>query len=176
MEGAPLNTAEINILPVLIVLIPIWIIIRLTILKRKNFTLSYHECLVNIFFIYMLVVAHITLFPIQFALPTVFHFNIIPFYSIYDAIINFPISIQFRIILGNIMLFIPFGFFLGFIWTNKFNHIWTVASASFICSLAIELFQLSQNNRYTNVDDLILNTLGGVIGYGILKLFKKYMR
>ena len=39
-------------------------------------------------------------------------------------------------------------------------------------SVLVELSQLV-NNRSTDVDDLIMNTLGGVLGYGVFKLLDR---
>jgi glycopeptide antibiotics resistance protein len=71
--------------------------------------------------------------------------------------------------LQNILLFVPFGFLLPFIWPNinKFRY---VVLSGFSFSLLIELSQLL-NNRSTDVDDLILNTLGAILGYLLFRLF-----
>ncbi|NFH31516.1 VanZ family protein, partial [Clostridium sporogenes] len=42
-------------------------------------------------------------------------------------------------------------------------------------SMFIEITQLL-NNRSTDIDDLILNTIGGLIGYGIYKMFVCVMK
>lgn len=74
----------------------------------------------------------------------------------------------------NIVLFIPFGLLVPIIWTRmgKIRYI-LLYGAGF--SLIIELSQLL-NNRSTDVDDLILNTLGALIGYGIFEKLKKPLR
>ncbi|MCO7124288.1 VanZ family protein [Sporolactobacillus shoreicorticis] len=65
--------------------------------------------------------------------------------------------------LGNMMLFLPFGFFL----TMKYPHFhW--AHTLFIGALfsaTIEWIQLFMPNRMTDIDDVILNTTGAVLGY-----------
>lgn len=69
----------------------------------------------------------------------------------------------------NIILFMPFGFLLPLIWSRfeRFRCVW-IAGASF--SALIELSQLL-NNRATDIDDLILNTIGAVLGAMLFKLF-----
>lgn len=69
----------------------------------------------------------------------------------------------------NVLLFVPFGFFLPFIWPNIDKLEYTVLSG-FSFSLLIEISQLF-NNRRTDIDDLILNTLGTLIGYLLFKVF-----
>jgi Glycopeptide antibiotics resistance protein len=69
----------------------------------------------------------------------------------------------------NVLLFVPLGFFLPFIWQNTNKLKYTVLSG-FSFSLLIELSQLF-NNRRTDVDDLLMNTLGTLIGYLMFSVF-----
>lgn len=69
----------------------------------------------------------------------------------------------------NVLLFVPFGFFLPFIWPNMDKLKYTVLSG-FSFSLLVEISQLF-NNRRTDIDDLILNTLGTLLGYLLFKMF-----
>lgn len=69
----------------------------------------------------------------------------------------------------NVLLFVPFGFFWPFIWPNIDKLKYTVLSG-FSFSLLVEISQLF-NNRRTDIDDLILNTLGTLIGYLLLRVF-----
>ncbi len=84
-----------------------------------------------------------------------------------------PFSKDINIIgyLLNILLFVPFGTLVPFIWQKRANFIYTVSTA-FLFSLLIELSQ-SLNNRSTDIDDLLLNTLGAVIGFILYKIFMK---
>lgn len=69
----------------------------------------------------------------------------------------------------NIIMFMPLGFLLPYIWDN-FRNLKSIIFTSFIFSLSIELSQLL-NRRTTDIDDLMMNTLGGILGYFIWKLF-----
>ncbi|MGG5462657.1 VanZ family protein [Clostridium sp. B9] len=74
--------------------------------------------------------------------------------------------------IANAILFIPLGVFLPSLW-SKFERCLNTFLVGFFLSLAIELLQLL-NMRATDIDDLIMNTLGTVIGFFIYKLlFKK---
>jgi len=75
-------------------------------------------------------------------------------------------------IIGNIMLFIPLGLILPlkFKRINKFGK---AVFVGFIFSVFIELTQLLMPYRQTDIDDIILNTLGTGLGYGIYKLWLK---
>lgn len=74
----------------------------------------------------------------------------------------------------NVLLFVPLGFFLPFIWPNIDKLKYTVLSG-FSFSLLIEISQLF-NNRRTDIDDLILNTLGTLIGYLLFRAFIRVTR
>ena len=79
-------------------------------------------------------------------------------------------------LIGNTAMFIP----LGIVWPGvfkKLNTHWKVITAGFGVSLTIEILQLPFFDRATDIDDLILNTLGFLMGYGIYLLAmrkKKY--
>lgn len=70
----------------------------------------------------------------------------------------------------NIIMTIPLGFLLPLIW-KQFRTIKKVALSGFLLSLSIELSQLFTQSRTTTTDDLIMNTLGAIIGYFIFKAF-----
>ena len=63
----------------------------------------------------------------------------------------------------NVLLFMPLGFFLPVLWQRFRKLRWTVLFG-FCTSLLIETLQLF-TFRATDVDDLILNTMGVVLGY-----------
>lgn len=65
----------------------------------------------------------------------------------------------------NIIMFMPLGFLLPLIW-KEFRTITSVSIAGLGFSLAIEFCQLF-NYRATDIDDLMMNTLGAVLGYFI---------
>ena len=64
---------------------------------------------------------------------------------------------------GNIALFVPVGVFWPLCF-GKLDRVWKVVLAGFFFSLLIELSQLLFYERSTDIDDLILNTLGVWIG------------
>ncbi len=81
--------------------------------------------------------------------------------------------------LFNLALTVPFGFFLHYYFQVKLK---TTLIASFCLSLFFELTQLSalyglyqRPYRLFDVDDLILNTLGGIIGYAVAPIFQKLL-
>lgn len=69
----------------------------------------------------------------------------------------------------NIIMFLPLGFLLPLIWED-YQKLRKTTTMGFGFSLAIELCQLFCL-RTTDIDDLLMNTLGSVIGYGIWRCF-----
>lgn len=72
-------------------------------------------------------------------------------------------------LVGNLAAFMP----LGFLWPlflqgqGGRTNVWRVGGLSAVLSLLIEVLQLGSGGRIADVDDLILNTLGGLLGYGV---------
>ena len=66
-------------------------------------------------------------------------------------------------IIMNVFLFIPIGFFVG--GTLKKKHIWNAIGIGFVLSFFIELTQLVTTRGVFNVDDIIHNVLGCIIGF-----------
>lgn len=86
------------------------------------------------------------------SLRTMLNINLVPF----DAYLNWTTWAL------NVVLFAPFGFLLPCGWKG-YDRIGRSALFGFLFSLAIELSQLL-NFRVTDIDDLIANTLGAVVG------------
>jgi glycopeptide antibiotics resistance protein len=78
-------------------------------------------------------------------------------------------------LIGNTTMFIP----LGIVWPSVFPQLdchKKVIAAGVGASLCIEILQLPFFDRVSDIDDLILNSLGFLVGYGIYLLVKKLRR
>lgn len=95
--------------------------------------------------------------------------NFVPFKEMFRY--DITSSLFIKNVLGNIMLFIPLGLFISLYIRNR-NFIITVF-LSFLISCSIEYVQ-SVIGRTVDIDDVILNTFGGLIGYIIYKLGNKF--
>ena len=93
-----------------------------------------------------------------------FGLNLIPFADI----VNSPFAYMKNTIL-NIILFIPMGFFVPAVWKN-YRSFKTMFFMGLAVSLGIELLQIF-TFRLTDIDDLITNTAGTVLGYEISRRF-----
>ena len=97
-----------------------------------------------------------------------FRINLAPFVNITDYEKLFEVKLN---IIGNTAMFIP----IGIIWPSVYKELNTPAKAigaGMLLSLCIEVLQLPFYDRVTDIDDLILNSLGFIIGYGIYAIVK----
>lgn len=104
------------------------------------------------------------------------NYNLIPFRTIYELYIH---DIAFgKQVIGNIVMFIPIGFTVPILF-KYFNNIKRIAILSFVISLSIELTQglinvlTKYSLRSTDIDDLILNIMGGILGFVLFTVLKK---
>src|SRR6187551_924050 len=77
-------------------------------------------------------------------------------------------------ILGNFVMLLPLGIYLPLLYTRlrKAYSFFAVLFICFLVSIGIELLQLATSYRSTDIDDVILNTLGGCTGFIIYLLIK----
>ncbi|MBQ9019278.1 MAG: VanZ family protein [Bacilli bacterium] len=94
--------------------------------------------------------------------------NFIPF----KEILRYSITSRlfYKNVIGNMIMFLPFGFFTSFY--LKSEKIQLPLILTLIASISIEFVQLSIG-RVFDVDDILLNILGGIIGYEIYSLLRK---
>ena len=103
------------------------------------------------------------------------NFNILNF-STYITTLKNPIVYT---VIFNFFLTLPFGVYLRYYFNRKW---WEVIILSFMLSLFFEVTQLSclfgiypRPYRLFDVDDLIVNTTGGLLGYLITPIFSKIL-
>ena len=91
------------------------------------------------------------------------------FYSYKEAWNHFSAR-EWRNIILNIMMFVPFGFLLPLV-SKKFQVFWKTYLAGFLFTFLIEMTQLLFNLGICELDDFMNNTVGAMIGYGFYRLF-----
>lgn len=102
-----------------------------------------------------------------------YRYNLVPFREImryirhHTAIGFWGVALN---ILGNIAAFIPFGVFLELLSEGRMR-LGAVLILSLECSVIVEVLQLLTTFGSCDVDDVILNTCGGVLGYVCYRLF-----
>ena len=170
--------------PVTICITAVWILLRAVAgLHQKRFSLR-REGQLLLVYICILVVTRFTFFPFSkvdgqvqpllFDASKIFppRVNLVPLVHLFD----YPVFREALInLIGNTAMFIP----LGIVWPSVFKRLDThgkVIAAGVGYSLLIEILQLAFFDRVTDIDDLLLNSLGFVLGYGIYLLVKAVKR
>lgn len=124
-----------------------------------------------IFLVYILMIIRIILFrdvPIYAIFKGTFrNVNLIPFYTIYQYIVDSNLDFMKATvnIIENIGIFIPMGIFLPIVCKNLNKK--TIIIVIILVSLAFELTQYIFALGSSDIDDVILNSLGGIIGINI---------
>jgi glycopeptide antibiotics resistance protein len=183
---------EKNIL--LSIAIPFWIIYRgsrICTKKRIGIDCEYkREAVLCLFFAYLLCLTAVTFFPLKLNFRPVSnlesHINLVPIIDTMKKALmyNNRLNIQGRILSfwvknmgGNIILFIPLGILIPVIW-SQFMRAWKTVGIAFLISITIESLQLitlymGNSYRAFDIDDIIMNCIGTLIGYCILKAMIK---
>lgn len=76
---------------------------------------------------------------------------------------------SFENLFGNVVCFLPFGFLLPFLHRDS-RHWWVLLINAFLLVCGIELFQLITDFGAFDVDDILLNCAGAVLGFFLFKL------
>ena len=153
----------------------VWVLIRAICWVRDKKISLKREAALLLVYICLIVVVRFTfcpfgkvdgkIQPLLFDKEKILHFwlNLKPFVYLFDyptlkeALLN---------LIGNVAMFIP----LGIVWPavfRKLDRAWKVIAAGVGVSLCIELLQLPFFGRSTDIDDLLLNSAGFLMGYGI---------
>ena len=150
-----------NVWPMLFIFTVILVTLRLSYLfvNKKKF-IFYREFIMFCFIIYILLLYYIVTFQDNNYGTN----NFVPFREIFRY--HYTSKLFIKNVLGNILLFIPFGIFVTrFLKTKK---IIPTLIISILVSSSIEYAQI-RIGRTADIDDVILNTLGGLIGAYIYK-------
>ena len=176
---------EISFLQMVIFITAVWILVRYLVNRKMNQVDWKRELQLMLVYICIIVISRMVYFPLELENG---HVAPLPFDS--SKIIPFRTNLKpltftwerydgWKInIIGNITMFIP----VGIVWPvcfKQLNDVCKVTLAGFVYTLLIEISQLPFYDRCSDVDDLILNTIGVFIGaviyfaiIGIVRLLK----
>ena len=164
--------------------------LRKSLQKMKN---QKNKCLLLIFILYILFVIKVIVFKYSYAqlqeivngwqkdviwegLSTA-NFTPLKTIKMYIRYYELPGIRSFANLFGNVLIFVPFGMLLPMIHKASQN-IMVLLANGFLFVLGIEVFQLFSAFGAFDVDDIMLNCLGVLIGgvlYHILtRMFRKY--
>ena len=97
-----------------------------------------------------------------------YHYNLVLFKEIkrfWNYRDQVGLFAMFMNLFGNVIIFMPFGFFMPM--ASRYRSCFSAVFYSFGLSLCVETFQLLTKVGSFDVDDLLLNTVGGLAGYVI---------
>lgn len=143
--------------PTLVIFLTIIILLRVfTILNTSKKFILHEEILLLLFITYILFLFELVTSRDVYMNGT----NLVPFREMF----RYPVGSENfnRQVVGNILLFMPFGFFATY-YTN-IKKISSISFMSILVSLTIEVVQ-KYIGRSFDVDDIILNVVGGILGF-----------
>lgn len=151
-----------NIWPMALIFTIILSTLRICYLKENNQKfILYKEVLTLGFIIYVMSLFHVVTFQdVSWSTS-----NFIPFKEMfrYELFSN----LFFRNVIGNMLMFMPYGFFISYF--LKLDKKKIILLLSLIVSCTIEITQLIIG-RVFDIDDIMLNVLGGLAGYCLYRL------
>ncbi len=172
--------------------LPFYVGFRFIFLKKKRKITSFKkELILGVFVLYLVGLASQTIVPnwnagivtdtgepffnIYFT-NELSHVNIIPFHTLYEYFFQTNTnvdewnSVSLLNLTANVMLFLPLGFFVALIW-KKYHSIKKVIILGLSVTCLIEFIQYFIG-RSSDIDDVLLNTFGTVIGYVVLLIIQ----
>lgn len=151
-----------SVWPLLILVSVIVISLRITyIIKYKPKVIFYKEMIYFGFILYVLCLFYVVTFQdVSWSTS-----NYVPFKEMFRY--SFGSRLFFKNVVGNMLMFMPFGFFVAYI--LKLKKVWIMLLLSLIVSLTIETIQ-SIIGRVFDVDDIILNVIGSIFGFLVFKI------
>lgn len=151
--------------------------------KSKQFNI-WRELAIWVFFIYLVIVSLLTIFKHGvFDIPINLNslklrLNLIPLIETFKMLTgDWVVAYAWYQVIANVLVFIPLGFLSPLLFKAVYKW-WHVLLVGFGGSLIIEGLQILTSRNVVDIDDLIFNTLGAMIGYvvylGFIKIIKQF--
>ena len=158
----------------------IWILVRVTVWLKQKYIDWKRETILLLMFINLAVIIRFVFFPRELIdghiQPLIFdkaeifpvRINLLPLVHLFDY--DNVRDIIWNV-MGNAAMFIPSGIVLPVVY-RKLDTFWKVIAAGIGISLCIEILQLPFASRASDIDDIIVNTLGVAVGNGVYRAVK----
>ena len=154
-----------DVLPIIIIITVIACSLRIAyLIKNHQKFCFYKELFMLLFILYVMCLFEIvTIQDNNYGLS-----NFIPFKEIFRYQIGSRLFV--RNIIGNILLFLPYGYFASDYLKSK--NVWSIAFLTLLISVTIEIVQLNIGRTF-DIDDCLLNTCGGILGFYLYTMIDK---
>ena len=174
---------EISFLSAELAFTAVWLLVRIIIWIRRNSIDWKREAVLLLMYLNLAVIIRFVFFPrdlvdghvqpLIFETAAVFplRINLLPLVHLFDY--DNVRDIIWNVV-GNAVMFTPSGIVLPIVY-RQLNSFWKVVAVGAFISLCIEILQLPFPSRASDIDDLILNTLGVAVGYGIYAACKRLL-
>ena len=105
--------------------------------------------------------------------------NLVPFHTIIEIVRGFQGQVV-RQLVGNVVMFVPLGFLLPLV-SVRCRRLLVTAVVALVVSVGIEFIQLAMlftlvSRRSVDIDDVVLNVAGAVLGYLAWRIAHVVMR
>lgn len=145
-------------IPMLIIFIVVITTVRISYIRTTNEKVVIHNEILNLLFIIYVLLLFELLTGTENSLGS--GINYIPFKEIMRY--KFGSKMFIYNVFGNILIFIPFGYFISrYIKPKK---VWPIIMDALITSITVETVQLKIGRSF-DIDDVMLNILGAILGY-----------
>ena len=145
--------------------------------EKKNEQQRGGQIITLLFWIYVIALLRITVFRDDFSLSHIMTNGKLNL-ELFSAYIPFLrggfIWLFIYLFVGNIVWFIPLGAYL--VWKEPRHTVWRAVLIGFLLSLVIEVSQYIFGVGVTEVDDLVLNTAGTLIGVILMRIVQKIVK
>ena len=142
-----------------VILVPVFLILNKAYFHSLSQTVGYF-----LFALYLAAVDAVVGLPCISYIRLDFNFNFVPFLYMFS---------DYKASLLNVLLFVPLGFFLPFFW-KRFSNFGFTLLFGFCFSALIEFLQIF-TFRATDINDLMTNTFGTILGYLLARIALKLL-
>ncbi len=101
--------------------------------------------------------------------------NLVPFHTLAIYFRNFGSGFWMRNLFGNLFLLLPLGL-LGPIALPVLRRWWLILPLALLISASIELAQIRIPDRSADIDDVIVNVAGALLGYLLFRVVGIFWR
>ncbi|UOO38240.1 VanZ family protein [Oscillospiraceae bacterium CM] len=132
--------------------------------------------IIELMAIYIIILLRITVFRHDFFRHRLFEngqVNLIVFKVYFEILMEKNYLFFIYLFVGNIVSFMPLGFLLPFIAKKDITLPFVVLTGGFV-SLVIEVSQYVFGTGESELDDILLNTIGAVLGFLLYRLYQRY--